>query len=129
MSAHHTTPTPTNRGTTLSRWGSRVGLLVDLQQQQPPQPQQQTQSPPGAGAAGGGGGGGPSILLLNSHLSYPHNRYDVNNQKRQVDSLTRMLASYVKGREQLEGRPQRMLQVGCGGVAWSVGGACMWVSG
>lgn len=47
---------------------------------------------------------------------------DVNNQHRQVQSLARMLASYVKGKEQQEGgRPQRMLQVCacfCGWRGW-----------
>lgn len=54
------------KGTTLSRWGSRIGLLVDLQ----------AVIPDSSSTSGGGGGGsGSKILLLNAHLSFPHNRF------------------------------------------------------
>ena len=51
-----------------------------------------------------------SVVLLSTHLSFPHNRFDENQQHRQVSSLTRMLDAYVKGKEQQKGR-QSMLQV------------------
>jgi endonuclease/exonuclease/phosphatase family metal-dependent hydrolase len=87
------------RGATLSRWGSRVGLLMDLE---------------ATGDAGEGQTGeGQRVVLLSTHLSFPHNRFDENQQHRQVLSLTRMLEAYVKGREAAGGR-QRMLQVLCG---------------
>lgn len=92
------------RGATLSRWGSRVGLLMDLEAT-------------GGQESGGEGqaeaGEGQRVVLLSTHLSFPHNRFDENQQHRQVLSLTRMLEAYVKGREAAGGR-QRMLQVLCG---------------
>lgn len=92
------------RGATLSRWGSRVGLLMDLE----------ATGGEEAGAEGQAEAGeGQRVVLLSTHLSFPHNRFDENQQRRQVLSLTRMLEAYVKGREAAGGR-QRMLQVLCG---------------
>jgi len=90
------------RGATLSRWGSRVGLLMDLE----------ATGGPGEGQEAAAGEG-QRVVLLSTHLSFPHNRFDENQQHRQVLSLTRMLEAYVKGREAAGGR-QRMLQVLCG---------------
>ena len=89
------------RGATLSRWGSRVGLLMDLEASADEENRQKE------------AGKGQRVVLLSTHLSFPHNRFDENQQRRQVLSLTRMLETYVKGQEAVNGR-QRMLQVLCG---------------
>ncbi|GAB5029864.1 calcium-binding protein at1g02270-like isoform x2 [Nannochloropsis oceanica] len=89
------------RGATLSRWGSRVGLLMDLEAAVDEKMGQKAT------------GEGQRVVLLSTHLSFPHNRFDENQQHRQVLSLTRMLETYVKGQEAVNGR-QRMLQVLCG---------------
>lgn len=85
------------RGATLSRWGSRVGLLMDLETLAGATSEQE----------------GQRIILLSTHLSFPHNRFDENQQHRQVSSLTRMLEAYVKGCPALGGQ-RDVLQILCG---------------